>query len=188
MKDRIGRLAAETTAMADNERIKRYIAKLTINPAIAVGIDDHVGSIAVGKMADLVLWPRASFGIKPYMVIKNGFIVWAAMGDGNGSLGLAEPMIQKRMWGALGAAPAHLGVNFVSKLAEEADVGRKLGLVKQMVPIKNVRKLRKTDMVRNAAMPHVEVDPQTFEVRADGELLMCPPAKKVPLSRRYMLR
>jgi urease subunit alpha len=188
MKERVGRLAAETTAMADNERIKRYIAKLTINPAIAVGIDDHVGSIAVGKMADLVLWPRASFGIKPYMVIKNGFIVWAAMGDGNGSLGLAEPMIQKRMWGALGAAPARLGVNFVSKLAEEADVGRKLGLVKQMVPIKNVRKLRKSDMVRNAAMPHVEVDPQTFEVRADGELLMCPPAKKVPLSRRYMLR
>ncbi|TQX85231.1 MULTISPECIES: urease subunit alpha [Rhizobium] len=188
MKERIGRRAEETTAKADNERIKRYIAKLTINPAIAVGIDDHVGSIAVGKMADLVLWPRASFGIKPYMVIKNGFIVWAAMGDGNGSLGLAEPMIQKRMWGALGAAPAHLGVNFVSKLAREADVGRKLGLVKQMVPIKSVRKLRKTDMVRNAAMPHVEVDPQTFEVRADGALLMCPPARKVPLSRRYMLR
>jgi urease subunit alpha len=107
MKERTGRLADETTARADNERIKRYIAKLTINPAIAVSIDDNVGSIEVGKMADLVLWPRASFGIKPYMVIKSGFIVWAAMGDGNGSLGLAEPMIQKRMWGALGAgAPA----------------------------------------------------------------------------------
>ena len=127
-------------------------------------------------MADLVLWPRASFGIKPYMVIKNGFIVWAAMGDGNGSLGLAEPMIQKRMWGALGAAPQQLGVNFVSKLAAEAGVGAKLGLGKRMVPIKNVRKLRKSDMVRNSAMPHVEVDPQTFEVRADGKLLMCPPA------------
>jgi urease subunit alpha len=188
MKDRIGRLPEEKTPRADNERIKRYIAKLTINPAIAVGIDHVVGSIEVGKMADLVLWPRHSFGIKPYMVIKNGFVVWAAMGDGNGSLGLAEPMIQKRMWGALGAAPARLGVNFVSKLALDADVGRKLGLSRDLVQIKNVRKLRKTDMVRNAAMPHVEVDPQTFEVRADGQLLMCPPATKVPLARRHMLR
>lgn len=188
MKQRIGPLPEETTARADNERIKRYIAKLTINPAIAVGIDAHVGSVEVGKMADLVLWPRASFGIKPYMVIKSGFIVWAAMGDGNGSLGVAEPMVQKRMWGALGAAPQHLGVNFVSKLAEQADVGRKLGLVKRMLPIKNVRKLRKADMVRNDATPAVEVDPQTFEVRADGKLLMCPPAVKVPLARRYMLR
>src|ERR1700733_1265663 len=188
MKERVGRLPEETSARADNERIKRYVAKLTINPAIAVGIDAHVGSVEVGKMADLVLWPRASFGIEPYMVIKNGFVVWAAMGDGNGSLGLAEPMIQKRMWGALGAAPQQLGVNFVCKLAEEADVGRKLGLGKRMVPIKNVRKLRKADMVRNSATPHVEVDPQTFEVRADGNLLMCPPAVRVPLSRRYMLR
>ena len=188
MKQRTGRLPGEATARADNERIKRYIAKLTINPAIAVGIDAHVGSVEVGKMADLVLWPRASFGIKPYMVIKSGFIVWAAMGDGNGSLGVAEPMIQKRMWGALGAAPQNLGVNFVCKLAEQADIGRKLGLVKRMVPIKNVRKLRKADMVRNDATPVVEVDPQTFEVRADGKLLMCPPAVKVPLARRYMLR
>lgn len=188
MKERVGRLPDETTARADNERIKRYVAKLTLNPAIAVGIDAHVGSIEVGKLADLVLWPRASFGIKPYMVIKSGFIVWAAMGDGNGSLGLAEPMIQKRMWGALGAAPQQLGVNFVSKLAIDADVRRKLGLGKAMVPIKTVRGLRKSDMVRNAATPHVEVDPQTFDVRADGRLLMCEPAATVPLARRYMLR
>lgn len=188
MKERLGRLPEETTAMADNERIKRYIAKLTINPAIAVGIDAHVGSIEVGKLADIVLWPRHSFGIKPYMVIKSGFIAWAAMGDGNGSLGLAEPMIQKRMWGALGDAPKNLGYNFMSKLAIDADVRRKLKLGKQSLQIKNVRKLRKTDMVRNAAMPHVEVDPQTFEVRADGVLLMCPPARKVPLARRHMLR
>src|SRR6201996_134167 len=188
MKQRVGRLPEETTARADNERIKRYIAKLTINPAIAIGIDAHVGSIEVGKMADLVLWPRASFGIKPYMVIKSGFIVWAAMGDGNGSLGLAEPMIQKRMWGALGAAPQALGVNFASKLAVDADVGAKLRLGKRMVPIKNVRRLSKSNMVRNSATPHVEVDPQTFEVRADGKLLMCPPAARVPLSRRYLLR
>jgi urease subunit alpha len=188
MKQRIGRLPEEKTAKADNERIKRYVAKLTINPAIAVGIDDHVGSISVGKMADIVLWPRASFGIKPYMVIKKGFVVWATMGDGNGSLMVAEPMIQKRMWGAQGAAPAQLGVNFVCKRAAEADLGRKLGLGKTMTQIRNVRGLRKSDMVRNATTPHVEVDPQTFEVRANGVLLMCPPATKAPLTRRYMLR
>ena len=188
MKDRLGRLPEETTVMADNERVKRYVAKYTINPAIAVGIADHVGSISPGKMADLVLWPRASFGIKPWMVIKGGFVAWAAMGDGNGSLSLAEPIVQRPMWGSLGAAKYHGGVNFVSKLAVEADVGRKLGLRKQMIQIRNVRGLRKSDMIRNAAMPHVEVDPQTFEVRADGKLLFCPPAARLPLNRRYMLR
>jgi urease subunit alpha len=188
MKQRVGRLLEETTVRADNERIKRYIAKLTINPAIAVGIDGHVGSIEVGKMADIVLWPRASFGIKPQIVIKSGVAVWAAMGDANGSLGVAEPVVQRPMWGSLGSAPQQLGVNFVSKLALEADVGRKLGLAKRLVPIKNVRHLRKTDMIRNTATPVVEVDPQTFEVRADGELLFCEPALVVPLARRYMLR
>jgi urease subunit alpha len=188
MKDRLGRLPEETTAIADNERIKRYVAKLTINPAIAVGIDDHVGSIAPGKLADLVLWPRASFGIKPWMVLKGGFVAWSAMGDGNGSLILAEPVIQRPMWGALGQAKRHLGVNFVSKLAIEADVGRKLGLQKRMVQIKSTRALTKAQMIRNAALPHIEVDPQTFEVRADGRLLMCAPAARVPLSRRYLLR
>ncbi len=188
MKDRIGRLPEETTARADNERIKRYIAKLTINPAIAVGIDHVVGSVEPGKMADLVLWPRASFGIKPYMVIKSGFVVWAAMGDGNGSLGLSEPMIQKRMWGALGARATARGQLHV----EACDGRRRRGAGSASSAIRsrsrNVRSLRKTDMVRNAAMPHVEVDPQTFEVRADGKLLMCPPATRVPLARRYMLR
>jgi len=188
MKERTGRLKEETTDRADNERIKRYIAKLTVNPAIAVGIDHSVGSVEVGKMADLVLWPRASFGIKPYMVVKSGFVVWAAMGDGNGSLGHSEPMIQRPMWGSLGAAPQRLGVNFMSKLAIEAGVRTKLGLQRESVQIRNVRKLRKTDMVRNAEMPYVEVDPQTFEVRADGALLMCEPAKRVPLARKYMLR
>lgn len=188
MKDRVGRLPEETTARADNERIKRYIAKLTINPAIAVGIDDHVGSIEVGKMADLVLWPRASFGIKPQVVLKNGAGVWAAMGDANGSLGVAEPMIQRPMWGALGAAPQRLGVIFASKLADEAHFDQKYGLGKSVVRIKSVRALRKTDMIRNTAMPRIDVDPQTFEVRADGRLLCCEPAVTVPLARRYMLR
>jgi urease subunit alpha len=188
MKDRVGRLPEETTARADNERIKRYVAKLTINAAIAVGIDDHVGSIKTGKLADLVFWPRASFGIKPSMVMKSGFVVWASMGDGNGSMPLSEPLIHRPMWGSFGSAPHHLGVVFASKLAMEAGVRAKYGLAKPMLQIKSVRALRKSDMVRNTARPHIEVDPQTFEVRADGKLLMCTPPSRVPLSRRYMLR
>jgi urease subunit alpha len=188
MKDRTGRLPEETTDRADNERIKRYVAKYTINPAIAAGIDDYVGSIAPGKIADLVLWPRTSFGVKPWMVFKRGFIAWAAMGDANGSLSLSEPIVHRPMWGALGAAPGELGLNFFSKLAIDADVPRRLGLRKQAVQIKNTRSLGKADMMRNAALPHIEVDPQTFEVHADGRLLMCPPAAVVPLSRKYMLR
>lgn len=188
MKDRVGRLADERTAKADNERIKRYIAKYTINPAIAAGIDGYVGSIAPGKMADLVLWPRASFGVKPWMVFKSGFVVWAAMGDANGSLPLSEPVVHRPMWGALGRAPGELGVNFFSRLAFEAGVKQRLRLDKAAVQIKNTRSLTKSDMVRNSALPHIEVDPQTFEVRADGRLLTCAPAKVVPLFRRYMLR
>lgn len=188
MKERIGRLPEETTTRADNERVKRYIAKLTINPAIAVGIDDHVGSIEVGKIADLVLWPRASFGVKPWIVMKHGAITWQAMGDGNGSLGLAEPQVQKHMWGGLGKATQAVSFNFMSKLAIDAGVADRLGLQKQTLPIKSVRHLRKKHMIRNDLLPWIEVDPQTFEVRADGKLLMCEPVKKVPLMRRYMLR
>jgi urease subunit alpha len=188
MKERIGRLPEETTARADNERVKRYIAKLTINPAIAVGIDDHIGSIEVGKIADLVLWPRASFGVKPWIVMKAGSIVWQAMGDGNGSLGLAEPQVQKHMWAGLGTAKQKVSFNFMSKLAIDAGVTETLKLNKQTLPIKSVRQLRKKHMVRNDALPWIEVDPQTYEVRADGKLLMCEPVKKVPLMRRYMLR
>jgi urease subunit alpha len=188
MKDRTGRLPEETTARADNERIKRYVAKYTINPAIAAGIDAHVGSIAPGKMADLVFWPRASFGIKPRMVMKRGFIAWAVMGDANASQIDSEPMIQRPMWGSTGVSPQHLGVTFVSNLAIQADVERKLGVGKRLVPIRSVRALSKADMVRNDALPRIEVDAATFEVRADGRLLMCEPAAVVPLNRKYMLR
>ncbi|QEW18596.1 Urease subunit alpha [Marinibacterium anthonyi] len=188
MKDRIGRLPEETTASADNERVKRYVAKLTINPAIAVGIDDHVGSIEPGKIADLVIWPRESFGIKPVMVVKSGFVAWARMGDGNGSLSMSEPLIQRPLWGSLGKAPQALGVNFFSEVAMQYGVKERLGLGKRAIQIKSVRRLTKHQMIRNAAMPHVEVDPHTFEVRADGVLLTAPPATRVPLSRRYMLR
>ena len=188
MKDRIGRLPEERTLRADNERIKRYVAKYTINPAIAAGIADHVGSIAPGKLADLVLWPRSSFGVKPWMVLKSGFVVWSAMGDANGSLPLSEPVVHRPMWGALGKAPGELGVNFFSKLAIQLGVRRRLRLDKAAVQIKNTRSLTKSDMVRNSALPRIEVDPHTFEVRADGRLLACDPVKTVPLFRRYMLR
>ena len=190
MKERIGRLAEETTARADNERIKRYVAKLTVNSARAVGIDEHVGSIQPGRMADLVLWPRHSFGAKPSMVIKAGVVAWSAMGDGNGNgshIGV-EPVIQRPMWGALGSARTRLGVTFVSKLAVAAGTHARLGALKPFVPIENVRGLRKRDMVRNDVLPRIEVDPRTFEVRADGRLLSCPPARKVPLAQRHFLR
>jgi urease subunit alpha len=139
-------------------------------------------------MADLVIWPRASFGIKPLLVIKGGFVAWSAMGDGNGSIMLAEPMVQRPMWGALGRARNALSATFVSQLAIDNDVARKLDVQKPLVPIRSVRRLRKADMVRNAALPHIEVDPQTFQVRADGVLLHVDPVSHVPLARRYLLR
>jgi urease subunit alpha len=188
MKERVGRLPQETTQRADNARIKRYVAKYTINPARAAGIDQYVGSIEPGKMADLVIWPRASFGIKPFLVIKGGFVTWSVMGDGNGSIFMAEPMVHRPMWGALGRARNTLSATFVSRLAIENDVARKLGVEKPLLPIRSVRCLRKGDMLHNDALPRIEVDSQTFEVRADGRLLQVEPATRVPLNRKYLLR
>lgn len=188
MKDRHGPLPEESRPGADNERIKRYIAKLTINPAIAVGIDAHVGSIEPGKLADLVLWPRASFGVKPSHVLKAGMVAWASMGDANGSIPLSEPVIQRRMWGALGAASSTVSTVFVSKLVLESGALDHLGLRKTILPITSTRHLRKSDMVRNDALPHVRVDPRTFEVTVDDAVLETVPALSVPLSRRYLLR
>jgi len=188
MKQRVGRLPEETTARADNQRILRYLAKTTTNPAIAAGIDADVGSLQPGRLADLVFWPRASFGIKPWMVMKSGFIAWAAMGDGNASQIGSEPQIQRPMFGSFGLSPQHLGVNFMSQLAIANGVGQRLGLGKACVPIRSVRALGKRDMVRNSALPHIEVDPASFAVRADGRLLTCAPTAVVPLNRKYMLR
>lgn len=188
MKQRVGRLPEETTSAADNERVKRYIAKLTINPAISVGADDHIGSVEVGKVADLVIWHPAFFGVKPKTVLKNGFVAWAALGDAAGSISSSEPVIQRPNWGALGDAAAELGFVFMSSLAVDAGVPQRLGLRKTVLPIKSVRSLRKSDMVRNSALPHVEVDPRTFDVRADGELLTAEPATTLPFSRKYLLR
>jgi urease subunit alpha len=188
MKGRVGRLPQERTARADNERIKRYVAKYTINPARAVGIARHVGSLEPGKLADIVLWPRASFGIKPWLVIKSGFVAWSAMGDGNGSTINAEPIVQRPMWGGIGSAKHHLGVTFVSKLAIDAGTETRLGVRKRFVQIDSVRGISKRDMLHNDALPRIEVDAQTFEVRADGRLLDCAPATSVPFYRKYLLR
>lgn len=188
MKDRVGRLPEETTAHADNVRILRYLAKLTINPARAAGIEAHVGCIAPGRMADLVFWRPDHFAAKPQMVVKSGEIVWSIMGDGNGSHMGVEPMIHRPMWGALGTACHRVGVTFASRLAVENDVAGRLGVAKEVVPIASVRSLRKRDMVRNDACPQIEVDPRTFEVRADGRRLWCEPVTSVPLTRSHFLR
>ena len=188
MKDHFGRFKEEKTANADNERILRYIAKLTINPSIAAGISDYVGSISPGKYADFVIWRRDHFMAKPEQVVKCGEIVWSKMGDGNGSFIGTEPLIQRPMWGAIGRSKLENGFTFVSKLAIENAVFDKLDVKKKFLPIKSVRTLRKTDMVRNNATPSIEVDSNTFEVRADGRLLNSPPAKRVPLNRSYFVR
>ncbi|MBM3585268.1 MAG: urease subunit alpha [Alphaproteobacteria bacterium] len=188
MKGLRGRLAGETTKRGDNERIKRYIAKYTINPAITFGIDRYVGSIESGKLADIVLWRPAFFGIKPELTIKGGFIVSSAMGDSAASLMTCEPLAIRPQWGAFGSAKKHLAVSFVTKAAIEKGLGRKLGLVKRLVAVKGTRKLRKKHMLHNAACPRITVNPETFEVFVDGELATCPPARTLPLTQRYMLR
>ncbi|KAA0090404.1 urease subunit alpha [Mycolicibacterium sp. P1-18] len=188
MKQRVGRLPEEKTTAADNERVKRYVAKLTVNPAISIGAEAHVGSVQVGRVADLVIWHPAFFGVKPKVVLKNGYIAWAALGDAAGSVSSSEPIVARPNWAALGDAAADAGFVFMSSLAVEAGVPEALGLRKHVLPIASVRGLRKSDMVRNAALPHVEVDPRTFEVRADGDLLTAEPAVSVPFSRKYLLR
>jgi urease subunit alpha len=171
----------------DNLRAKRYIAKYTINPALTHGIAHEVGSIAVGKLADLVLWRPAFFGAKPSLVIKGGMIAAALMGDPNASIPTPQPVHYRPMFGALGGARHATSLTFVSKAALDADVGRKLRLEKRLVAVKGTRKLRKTDLPLNDLMPKMEVDPQTYEVRANGELLTCEPAAVLPLAQRYFL-
>jgi len=174
-------------ATHDNFRVKRYIAKYTINPAIAHGIAHHVGSIAVGKLADLVLWKPAFFGAKPAMIIKGGCIAAAPMGDPNASIPTPQPVHYRPMFGAFGRAVQHNSVLFVSGAAKASDALAGLGLSKPLVAVSNTRAITKADMLLNDLCPHIEVDPQTYEVRADGELLTCEPATELPLAQRYYL-
>ena len=171
----------------DNFRARRYVAKYTINPAITHGISHEVGSIEVGKLADLVLWRPAFFGAKPALIIKGGMIAAAPMGDPNASIPTPQPVHYRPMFGTLGGARTATSVSFVSQSALDGDVGSRLGLRKRLVAVSGTRKLRKRDLVLNDYLPHIEVDPQTYEVRADGELLTCEPASVLPLAQRYFL-
>ncbi len=170
----------------DNTRVKRYVAKYTINPAIAHGISHVVGSLEVGKLADLVLWRPAFFGVKPSMVLKGGMIACAQMGDPNASIPTPQPVYMRPMFGAFGGG-LKKSLTFVSQAAFEAGVAQRLGLSKRVVPVRATRKLRKTDMIHNGAAPHMEVDPETYEVRADGQLLVCEAAPVLPMAQRYFL-
>ena len=188
MKNQRGRLGEETTARGDNFRIRRYLAKYTINAARTFGIDAYVGSLEDGKLADIVLWRPGFFGIKPELVIKGGFIVWSAMGDSAASLMTCEPVLMRPQWGAFGEAGKALSACFVNQRAVDADVAGKLGLSKSVLAARGVRKLNKSHMLHNDTCPDVEVNPNTFEVFVDGELATCEPATELPLTQLYMLR
>ncbi|HUO23260.1 MAG TPA: urease subunit alpha [Caulobacteraceae bacterium] len=172
---------------ADNNRVKRYIAKYTINPAIAHGVAAHVGSVEPGKRADLVLWTPAFFGVKPDLVLLGGVIVAAPMGDPNASIPTPQPVHYRPMFGAYGRALTTTSVTFVSKAALDAGLPGRLQTAKLMLPVKNTRAITKASMIHNSSTPTVEVDPETYEVRADGELLTCEPAEVLPMAQRYFL-
>ena len=186
MKKQRGRLPEET-GKNDNFRVRRYIAKYTINPAIAHGISSEIGSITEGKRADLVLWDPAFFGVKPELVLMAGTIVCAQMGDPNASIPTPQPIYSRPMFGAFGRAVEKSAVCFVSAAAQEAGIGSKLGLAKQTVAVENTRNIGKSNLIHNTATPHMEVNPETYEVRADGELLTCEPATELPMAQRYFL-
>jgi len=188
MKDQRGRLPEETLKRGDNERIKRYIAKYTINAARTFGIDQYIGSLEKEKMTDVVLWNPAFFGIKPELIVKGGFIVWSAMGDSAASLMTCEPLAMRPQWGAFGNAKQNLSANFVNQSAVDANIGEKLQLQKPNLPAQGTRKLNKSHMLHNDSCPKVTVNPETFDVYVDGDLTTCEPAKTLPLTQRYMLR
>ena len=177
----------EDSAQHDNLRVKRYLAKYTINPALTHGIAHVVGSVEAGKLADLVLWKPAFFGVKPALVIKGGMIAAAPMGDPNASIPTPQPVHYRTMFGALGGARSATSVSFVSQAALDRDLPRQLGLEKPALAVRDTRTIAKADLIHNDAQPEIEVDPQTYEVRADGELLTCEPAKSLPLAQRYFL-
>jgi urease subunit alpha len=171
----------------DNHRVKRYVAKYTINPAITHGIAHAVGSLEVGKLADLVLWNPAFFGVKPSMILKCGVIASAAMGDPNASIPTPQPVHYRPMFGAFGVSKLRSSVTFVSKSALENDIGRSLGLQRTIIAVEHTRNIGKKDMKLNDMMPVIEVDPQNYQVRANGELLTCEPATTLPMAQRYFL-
>jgi urease subunit alpha len=170
-----------------NLRARRYVAKYTINPAIAHGIDREVGSVEVGKLADLVLWEPKFFGVRPGVVLKGGFIAWAAMGDANASIPTPQPILARPMFGSYPSAAAASSFHFVSQQAIDSDLAGRLNLMRKMLPVGNTRKVGKTDMLLNDAMPRVRVDPDSFAVHIDGDLVEPQPVTELPMAQRYFL-
>ena len=186
MKKQRGSLSEET-GENDNFRVKRYIAKYTINPALSHGIAEHIGSVEVGKIADLVLWKPMFFGVKPDIILKSGTIAAAAMGDPNASIPTPQPVHYRPMFGAFGKSLTESSVTFVSQAAFNADIKQSLGISKKIIPVSGTRVVKKSDMQLNGYQPKMEVDPETYEVRADGELLICDPADELAMAQRYFL-
>jgi urease subunit alpha len=195
MKERRGALAGYGTVAsdsggargADNARARRYVAKYTICPAITHGLDRHIGSVEPGKLADLVLWHPAFFGVRPHVVLKGGFVAWAAMGDANASIPTPQPVLPRPMWGAYGRVPGQTSLTFVSPAALEAGLADKLGLTRELVPVDDVSSRGKADLVNNDARPDIRVDPDTFTVRIDGEVIEAAPVTELPMAQRYFL-
>jgi len=186
MKRQRGRLP-EDNDRNDNFRVKRYVAKYTINPALTHGLAEHIGSVEIGKLADLVLWSPAFFGVKPDLVLKSGTIAAALMGDPNASIPTPQPVHYRPMFGAFGRALFASAVTFLPTIAIERNVAQQLGLQRVVLPAQGIRAIDKSHMIHNAATPRIEVDPETYEVRADGTLLTCEPATVLPLAQRYFL-
>jgi urease subunit alpha len=186
MRAERGRLPGEA-ASHDNLRIRRYVAKYTINPAIAHGIAHEVGSVEAGKLADLVLWKPAFFGVKPELVIKGGFIAWAQMGDANASIPTPQPLLMRPMFGAFGRATGPTSLAFVSARSLEREIATNYGLAKRLVAVRGCRSIGKRDMKLNDALPKITVDPETYRVTADGVDLTSVPARALPLAQRYFL-
>jgi urease subunit alpha len=185
MKRRRGTLPGD--GRADNLRARRYIAKYTINPAIAHGMEREIGSVEVGKLADLVLWEPKFFGVRPHVVLKGGFAAWAAMGDANASIPTPQPVLARPMFGASPSVAVASSLHFVAPEAVDSGVKERLGIARDLVPVSNTRKRTKTDMVLNDALPDVRVDPDSFAVHVDGELIEPQPVSELPMSQRYFL-
>jgi urease alpha subunit len=186
MKGQRGQLEADGEDN-DNFRIKRYVAKYTINPAVTHGIAHLVGSVEVGKFADLVLWSPAFFGVKPEMILKGGCIAYAQMGDPNASIPTPQPVFGRPMFGAYGAALNSTSLTFVSQAAQEAGIGQQLGLHRRIEPVRRCRAIGKKDMIHNDGTPRIEVNPETYEVKVDGQLITCEPARVLPMAQRYFM-
>ena len=187
MKVQRGALSPDEANKNDNFRVKRYVSKYTINPAITHGISEYVGSIEAGKLADIVLWKPAMFGVKPEMIIKGGMIIAARMGDPNASIPTPQPVIYRPMFGAYGKALFNTCATFVSKISLENNVVQQYGLQKMVLPVKNCRNIGKKDLIHNDATPDIDVNPENYQVKVDGEIITCEPMKELPLAQRYFL-